>query len=235
MRSTAAASSPSLGRHDLRLVAHGQGFEASARGTLHVRGGVVPAQRLQRAAQHAHDPIGALGIAAEPEQVVGDTALDDALRALHAGGFDGRLPQAAMRGHLAVSDDPNIARACFWSAEGDGKVGYDGHGEATGHDREAIGRGGDEQANGEGLRHQALRGEGRRRAKADALLGDEHLAVQANFLLQRAPLRFGEAGSELAVLGSARPPSAFLGRVDDHAVEVGDDMRAVGGVAKPPA
>ena len=145
------------GRHDLRLVAHRQGFEAGARGTLHVRGRVVAAQRLQRAAQHAHDPVGALGVAAEPEQVVGDAALDDALRALHAGGLDGRLPQAAVRRHLAVGDDPDIARARFRRAEGDGKVGHDGHGEAAGHDREAVGGGGDEQANGEGLRHEALR------------------------------------------------------------------------------
>ena len=63
-------------RHGLRFVAHGQRFEAGARGTLYVRRRVVAAQRLQRAAQDAHDPVGALGVAAEPEQIVGDAALE---------------------------------------------------------------------------------------------------------------------------------------------------------------
>ena len=143
-------------RRGLRFVAHGQRFEAGARGALHVRWRVVAAQRLQRAAQDAHDPVGALGVAAEPEQVVGDAALDDALRALHACGFDGRLPQAAVRRHLAVGDDPNVARARLGSAQGDGEIGHDGHGEAAGHDREAVGGGGDEEANGERLRDEAL-------------------------------------------------------------------------------
>ena len=43
MRSTAAASSPSLGVADSVLVAHGQRFEAGTRGTLDLRGRVVAA------------------------------------------------------------------------------------------------------------------------------------------------------------------------------------------------
>ena len=50
-----------------------------------------------------------------------------------------------MRRQLAVGDDPNVARARFGSAEGDGKIGHDGHSEAAGHDREAVGSGGDEK------------------------------------------------------------------------------------------
>ena len=178
-------------RHGLHVIAHGQRFEAGARGALHVCWRVVAAQGLQRAAQDAHDPVGALGVAAEPEEIVGDAALDDALRALHARGLDGRLPQAAVRRHLAVGNDPHVAGARLRCAQGHGEIGHDGHGEAAGHHGEAVGGGGDEEANGKGLRDEPLRGERRRCAKADALLGDQHVAVQLDLFLQRSSLRLG--------------------------------------------
>ena len=192
-------------RHGLHLVAHGQRFEAGARGSLHVRWRVVAAQRLQRAAQDAHDPVGALGVAAEPEQVVGDAALDDALRALHARGLDGRLPQAAVRRHLAVGDDPHVAGARFRRAQGHGEIGHDGHGEAAGHDGEAVGGGGDEEANGERLRHAGPCGVNAgvvpkpMRSSATSISPCSSISS-----LQRAALRLGEAGAELAVLRAAR-------------------------------
>ena len=127
-----------------------------------------------------------------------------ALRALHACGFDGRLPQAAVRRHLAVSDDPNVVRARFRRAQGDRQVRHDGHGQAARHHHETVGGGGDEQADGEWLRDEALGREGRRRPEADALLGHQQLAVQQNFFLERVALRLSQAGAELTVLARRR-------------------------------
>ncbi len=234
MCSMATASSPSLGVANSGLVAHGQRFEAGAGGALHVPWRIVAAQRLQRAAQNAHDPVGTLGVTPEPEQIVGDAALDDALRTLHARGFDGRLPQAAVRRHLPVGDDPDVARPRFRRAQGNRQVGHDGHGQAARHHHETVGGRGDEQADGERLRDEALRREGGCRPEADALLGHQQLAVQQYFFLERLALRLGQARAELAVLRAAGTPGSFLRLADHHAVEVGDDVLAVGGVAEPP-
>ena len=222
-------------RRALFRFAQGQGFEASTCRALYLRGRVVAAQRLKRAAQHAHDPIGALGVAAEPEQVVGHAALDDTLRSLHARGLDGRLPQAAVRGHLAVGNDPNVPRARFGSGEGHGKIGDDGHGEAAGHHGESVSRGGDEQPDGERLGNEPLRGESRRGAEPDALLGNEHLAVQLDLVLQRMPLGIRQAGAELPVLCAAWSPCAFLRRPDHHAIEIVDDVAPIRHLAQPAA
>ena len=64
----------------------------------------------QRTPHDPHRPIGSLAIAAEPEQVIGNTALNEPLRALDASGLHRRAPQADMRRLLALGQDPHVAR-----------------------------------------------------------------------------------------------------------------------------
>ena len=58
----------------------------------------------------AHGPIGALAIAAEPEQIVGDAALDYALRAFDAGCCERRPPEADVRRQFAFADSTQTSR-----------------------------------------------------------------------------------------------------------------------------
>ncbi len=205
------------------------------RRALHLRWSAVAAQRLQGAAQNAHDPVGTFRITSEPEQIVGHPALNDALRALHARRLDGRLPQAAVRRHLAVGDDPHIARARLRCAQRHRQIGYDCHGEAARHYGKAFGGPGHKKTDGERLRDKSARGDAGVVPKPMRSLGDQHLAVQLDLLLERPALRFGEAGSELAVLRPRRPAGSFLRRPNDHAIEIVDDVAAIARISKPAA
>ena len=217
------------------LVAQDQRLEAGARRALAVGGGVVLLQTLQRAAQDTHDPVGSLAVAAEPEEIVRHAALDHALRALYTRGINGRLPQAAVRRQLAIRDDPDVAGARFRRAQGHRKVGGHRHGEAARHHRVAVGGGGDKQADGERLRPQALGRERRRRAEAHVLLGHKLGAAQLDLLGERAPLLVRQRGADAAVLRAARAARALLRRTDHHAIEVGQHVPALLGLAEPKA
>jgi len=81
-------------------------------------------------AEDTHGPVSALAIAAEPEEIVGHATLDHALRALDAGSFKRRAPEADMGTLLGIRDDPDVACMAIRGAESYGAVGIDGHCEA---------------------------------------------------------------------------------------------------------
>ncbi len=220
---------------DLALVLRKQRLERdAARRQLLARPAVL-LQTAEAGAQHAHGPVGPLGVAAEPEQVVGGAARQVVGAALHLRHLDGRPPQADVRRQIGVADHPDVARLAFGGAERHRGAFVDGHGQAARHGDEAVGGGGHEQAHGVGFGHQTGRRQRRRGAEADLLLGDEQRAPQLDVLQQGRPLGRPHAGRVAAGHGTPWPGRALVRRADDHAVEVGERMPPRRRLAQPRA
>ncbi len=181
----------------------------------------------QCAAQHAHCPVGALGVAAEPEQIVGHAALDHALRTLHARRLQRRSPQAHVMRLLGVRQHPHVARMPIRCRQRHGAIGIDRHGEPARHGDVARWRPRHEQAHRERLRYQAAVGVDRRLTETDLFFGDETRAVQCDFALQQVLRSASDIDARvLTQRGLPRPARAFLRLADHELVEAFGHMLA---------
>ena len=150
--------------------------------------GAVLLQPAEAGAQHAHAPVGALRVAAEPEQVLGGPAGQLLHRAPDAGGLHRRPPEAGEGRRRRLADDPDIARLPVGGAERHGPVRIDRHGQAARQDGKSAVCRRHEQAQRVRLWHKPGRGQGRRGAEAGLGLGDQRGAAQLDLLQQGVAL-----------------------------------------------
>ena len=195
------------------------------------RAGRVVVDEVVRDPQQAGGGLGALGVAAHPVQVGGDTGCGGRV----AGGgppFDRGEGEALPLGggRLGVGADPHVLAHRAGDARDGAGVGADGEpAEAAGHDDVVLLVG-----DGEGAQHDA--------ARLEAAGGDHGCRRHRQRVLRGPAPRLGlDAHGELVALVGAQLPAedrvavaAARGRLDDEAGEVGDDVAEVGGLAGPP-
>ena len=198
------------------------------------RGRAVLLQAAQAGAQRAHGPVGALGVAAEPEQVVGGTARQIAGQPAHLRRLDGGPPQAVEGRQRGVADHPHIARFPVGRAQGHRHIGVDRHGQAPRQDGEAVGGRGHEHAHGIGFRHQPRRSQRRRGAEADLLLRHQRGPPDLDLLQQLGALGGAQPRRIDTGDGAARPGRALVRGTDHHVLEIGESVPAALRVAQPP-
>ena len=211
LRASCSISRASVVSHSaghLALLLGEQDLERGAAGAQLLARRAVLLQAAETDAQHAHGPVGALGVAAEPEQVVGGAARQVLRRALDAGGL------ACVGRHRLVKGGGTASLTTHTSRDSPSGalsatvvVGIDGHGQAARHDGKAAAGGGHEQAQRVGLGHEPGGRQRWRGAEADLLLGDQRGAPDLDLLQQPARARSASrrAGS---MPGMARPGRA---------------------------
>ena len=200
---------------------------AGAGASAIVRGG-------ERAPHKPHDPIGALAIAAKPVKIVGDAAAQDGSGAQSLGDLAGGAHQREMRNRRQLlGADPYIAGMPVRRRHRHAGRTVDRHGKPAGHDPVLAIHGPDIEAHGELPGLQPIGGPGRSGCAILPLLGDEGRPVQLQIELQRIQLASREPFRQHALLRTARPPAALVGRADHEAIRMLENELARVQVAQP--
>lgn len=182
--------------------------------------------------QDAHDAdegLGAFGVTAEPEEVVGNAAGEFCAGAgggpgLDAGGEEGLVQDGAIR------EDPGVLTAAAGLHGDDRDVRRDGDaGEAAGHDDEAVPGGGQVGAEGDRAGDEFAAVPDGGFGEGDFFLTDEVLWGFADALDKGGLVLGAEGGGEDRIAAFVRK-SAF----DEEGVEAGEDVLALFAVAAPP-